>query len=109
MESGGRVRGFELTIDVVQRAGRRLVADRGPDRLATNHALQTEGLHQPCHGAAGNIVTLTLQLPPDLAHAKAAEVLPEHPLALCHQGVIPSRSRRQPRETGAPRGMSMVA
>jgi hypothetical protein len=29
-----RVHGLELTIDVVQWAGRRLVADRGPDRDA---------------------------------------------------------------------------
>src|ERR1700682_3515850 len=80
----------------------------GSDRLATDHALQTEGLHQPCHGAAGNIVTLTLQLPPDLAHAIDAEVLLEHPLNFWLQGVIPSRSRRQPGRIGAPGGMRMV-
>src|SRR5258707_4522040 len=80
---------LELTIDVVQRAGRRLVADRGPDRLATDHALQTEGLHQPCHGAAGNIVALTLQLLPGLAHAIDAEVLPRTPAELLASGRHP--------------------
>src|SRR5580704_238409 len=69
---------------------------------------QTEGLHQPCHGAAGNIVTLTLQLPPDLAHAIDTEVLLDHPLNIWLQGVIPSRSRRQPGRIGAPGGMRMV-
>jgi hypothetical protein len=63
---------------------------------------QTEGLHQPCHGAAGNIVTLTLQLPPDLAHAIDAEVLLYHPLNFWLQDVIPSRSRRQPGRIGTP-------
>ena len=47
---------LELPIDVVQRARRRLVADRGSDRLAADHALQTEASHQPCHCAAGNVV-----------------------------------------------------
>ena len=34
-----RARRVELAIDVVQRAQRRLVADRGPDGLAADHAL----------------------------------------------------------------------
>ncbi len=80
------------------------MADRGPDRLATDHALQTEGLHQPRHGAAGNIVALTLQLPADLAHAIDAEV----PLNFWLQRAIPSRSRRPPGRTGAPGDMRMV-
>jgi UvrD-like helicase C-terminal domain len=67
-----------------------------------------KGLHQPCHGAAGNIVALTLQLPPHLAHAIDAEVLLEHPLNFWLQGVIPSRSRRQPGRIGAPGSMRMV-
>ena len=53
------VRGLELPIDMVQRARRRFVADRGSDRLAADHALQTKGSHQPRHGAAGNIVALS--------------------------------------------------
>src|SRR5580693_5517312 len=69
---------------------------------------QTEGLHQPCHGAAGNIAAFTLQLPPDLAHAIDTEVLLDHPLNIWLQGVIPSRSRRQPGRIGAPGGMRMV-
>src|SRR6202051_101791 len=40
-----RPRGLELPVHVVQRARRRLVADRGPDRLATDNTLQTHGSH----------------------------------------------------------------
>src|ERR1700730_12718444 len=99
---------LELPIDVIQRAWRRLVADRGSDRLAADHALQTKGSHQPCHGAAGNVVTFALQLPPDLAHAVDTEVLLEPPPNLLNQGVIPPRPRRQSGRIGAPGDMRMV-
>ena len=73
--------GLELPIDVVQRARRGFVADRGPDRLAADHALQVKASHQPRHSAAGNIVALTLELPPDFAPARDTEVLLYHPPA----------------------------
>ena len=66
---------MELAIDVVQWTRRRLVADRGPDVLAADHALQTHAPHQPLHGATGNVKVLALQLPPDFAHSIDHEVL----------------------------------
>jgi hypothetical protein len=68
-----RPRRLELPPDVIQRARRCLVADRGPDRLAADHALQAHLPHQARHRAAGHIVTLAQQLPPDLAHAVDAK------------------------------------
>jgi hypothetical protein len=35
-------------------------ADRRPDRLAANRALQAKGSHQPLHCAAGNLATFPL-------------------------------------------------
>src|SRR5258708_17204356 len=103
-----RPRGPELPIDVVQWTRRRLVADRSSDWLATDHALQADASHQTRHGAASDPVPFALQLPPDLAHAIDPEVLLEHSLNFWLQGVIPSRSRRQPGRIGAPGGMRMV-
>jgi hypothetical protein len=39
---------------VIERARRRLVADRRPHRLGTDHALEAKPRHQPLDGAAGN-------------------------------------------------------
>src|ERR1700730_17448300 len=60
---------------MIQRAWRGLVADRGPDGFAADDPLQTHVPHQSRHCATGNIEAFTLELPPDLAHAVAAEVV----------------------------------
>ena len=91
-----RPRRLELAIDVVQRAWRGLVADRGSDRLAADDALQAHASHQPRHGAAGHVLALPPQLPPDLAHAIDLEVLLEHARDLGFRRGIPLRPRRQP-------------
>src|SRR5271155_6232152 len=67
----------ELAVDMIQRTRGGLVADRGFDRLATDHALQAHAPHQSLHGASGDILALAAQLPPDLAHAVGVEVLRE--------------------------------
>ena len=74
-----RCHGFELTIDVIQRAGHRLIADRSLDGLATDNPLQSQTLHQARYSAAGNIEPVALHLSPDLAHAMDREVLGENP------------------------------
>jgi hypothetical protein len=48
---------------------------RGSLGLATHHALQAELAHQPLDGAAGDLDTLPLELPPHLAGAVHLEVL----------------------------------
>src|ERR687885_2997294 len=55
-----RRRRLELTIDAILWARGRLVADRRPDRLAADCALQTHAPHQSLHRAAGNLATLPL-------------------------------------------------
>src|SRR6202158_3586250 len=50
-----RPRCLELPVHAVQRARRRLVADRGSDRLATDYTLQTPGLRHAPNRAAGNL------------------------------------------------------
>ena len=48
-------RRMELAVDMIERARRRLVADRRPHGLASDHTLQAEKVrHQPLDGAAGN-------------------------------------------------------
>jgi hypothetical protein len=66
---------MELPVDVIERARRSLVADRGPHRLATDYPLQTQIAHQPLDGASGHGEALAVHLPPDLAHAVNAEIL----------------------------------
>ena len=64
-----RPRCLELPVHVVQRARRRLVADRGPDRPATDNTLQTHRSHQAPNSATGNFPAVASQLPPNLSHA----------------------------------------
>src|SRR6476646_8811529 len=59
---------LELAVDVIQRAWRSLVADRGFDGFAANYPLQAHGLHQSRHCATGNVEAFALELSPDLAH-----------------------------------------
>src|SRR5690606_7934895 len=51
--------------------------------------------HKPSDCAAGDVVTLPLQLSPDLAHAIDLEVLVEHPAYLDHHGNVASSAGRQ--------------
>src|ERR1700733_8557755 len=44
--------GVELSVDMILRARRRLVADRGSHRLAADYPLQTHAPHQPLDRAA---------------------------------------------------------
>ena len=57
------VRGWhtELAVDAVERARRRLVAHRGPHRLAADDASKPHIAHQPRHRAAGNKDALSPQ------------------------------------------------
>src|SRR3979490_1110077 len=101
-------RRVKLAIDVVQRTRVPRVADRGPDRLAADHALQSHASHQPLYGAAGNVKALALQLPPDLAHAIDLEVLRKDAGDLRLQRHIPPRSRGELLRIGALGDMGMV-
>ena len=49
---------LELAVDVIQRAWRGLVADRGSDRFAADDPLQAHVPHQSRHRATGNIEAL---------------------------------------------------
>jgi hypothetical protein len=66
---------MELSVDVIERARRSLVADRGSYRLATDYPLQTQIAHQPLDGASGHSKALAVHLPPDLPHTVNAEIL----------------------------------
>ena len=79
----------ELAVDAVQWAGCRPVADRRPDRLAADHALQADDPHQPLHRAAGNSASFPLQLPPDLARTVDLEILREHAPDIRLERLIP--------------------
>jgi hypothetical protein len=80
---------------MIQRTRRGLVADRGFDRLATDHALLAQAPHQSLHGASGDVLALAAQLPPDLAQAVDVEVLREDTPDLNLADRIPLRARRQ--------------
>ena len=81
---------------MIQRARRRLVADRRAHRLAADDTPQAHLTHQPLHRAAGDGEALPLQLSPDLSRAVDGEVLGEHPGDLGLQTQVPARPRRQP-------------
>src|SRR6476659_188319 len=68
---------LELAVDVIQRAWRGLVADRGFDGFAADDPLQTHVPHQSRHRTTGNIEALALELSSDLAHAIDPEILIE--------------------------------
>ena len=87
---------MELPVDVIQRAWRRLVADRRPHGLATDHALQAKARHQPLDCAAGEREAFSPELPPDLPRAVDAEVLREDPLNLDRECGVPPRTGRTP-------------
>ncbi|MGY3362981.1 hypothetical protein ACVWZL_000106 [Bradyrhizobium sp. GM2.4] len=86
---------LELAVDVIKRAWRSLVADRGLDGFAADGPLQTHVPHQSRHRATGNIEAFALELAPYLAHAVDPEVLVEDAPDLDLQpGILPA-ARRQ--------------
>lgn len=101
-------RRLELVADVIQRAWRSLVADRGFDGLAANNPLQTHVPHQSRNRATGNIEAFTLELSPDLVHAVDGEVLIEHAPDLDLQGDVLPGARRQPGRIASLGHMGMV-
>ncbi|GAB7551054.1 hypothetical protein NRB_05510 [Novosphingobium sp. 11B] len=89
---------MELAVDLIERAWRRLVRDRGANRLAADHPLQTKISHQPLYSAACNIEALALHLPPHFAHTVDAEVLGKDPQNFGLQlFILPGTSRLQSR------------
>jgi len=86
---------MELPVHPIKRAWRGLVRYGGFDGFAANDAVQPNASHKPSDGAAGDVVTLPLQLSPDLAHAIDMEVLVEHPAYLDLHGDVASGAGRQ--------------
>src|SRR5258707_6072263 len=86
---------LELAVDVIQRAWRGLVADRGFNGFAADDPLQTHVPHQSRHRATGNIEALALELSPDLAHAIDPEILIEDaPNLDLQRGILPGAGRQ---------------
>ena len=73
---------------MIERARRRLVADRGAHWLAPGHACQAHLADQPRDRTASAGHARPYHLPPDLAHAVDCEVLGEHACDLGLQGPI---------------------
>ena len=95
-------------IDVIERAGRGLVAHRGARTAAADHPLESLFLHQTRHRAAGHVVPFPQQLPPDLAHAVDLEVLIENPFDLGTEHDVPLDARRCCLRLGAPGDVGVV-
>lgn len=91
-----RGRGMELAVDLIERTGSGLVADRCLHRLAADRPFETHLAHQPRDGAAGDVEAFPPQLPPDLAHPIDPEVLLEHAPHFDLEFLIALRPRRQP-------------
>ena len=87
---------MELAVDMVERERCGLVAHSGADGPAADDAFQAHRPHQAGHRAAGDVKTVALQLPPDLANAVDAEVGFEHASDLILYCLIPLRPSRQP-------------
>jgi hypothetical protein len=93
---------------MIERAWRRLVLHRCPDRLAADDALQAEIGHQALHCAACYENAFTHQLPPDLARAIHLEVLGEDAGDLRLQRHVPPRPLRELPGIGPLGGMLVV-
>jgi hypothetical protein len=93
---------------MIQRARRRLILHRCPDRLATHDALEAEIGHQSRHCAACYGNAFTHHLSPDLAHPIDLEVLGEDPGDLRLQRHIPLRPRRELPRIGPLGGVVVV-
>jgi hypothetical protein len=86
---------MELAVHMIQRAWRRLVADRRLHRLAPDRTPQAHVPHQSFNGATGDRDALPVHLPPDLAGTVDLEVLGKDAddLRLQHQVLL--RPRRE--------------
>jgi len=84
-----------VSVHPVEWAWGGLIADRRADRFAANGAVQPHYPHKPSDSAAGDVEALSLQLPPDLAHAIDLEILIEHPAYLDLQADIAAGADRQ--------------
>ena len=104
-----RRRRVELPVHLVERARRRLVADRRLHRLAPDDALEAHLPHQPLHRATGDIEPFALHLAPDLPHAIDLEVLGEYPRDIGLQLQIPAGPGGQPRGVVPLANMLVVA
>ena len=81
---------MELSVHLIQRTGGRPVADRCPQRLASDRSPKAHVPHQPGDRAAGCGEALPPQLTPDLAYTIDTEVLLEHALDLDPQIGVPT-------------------
>lgn len=106
-EPVGRGR-LELSVHLIQRTRRRLVAERRAHRLAADHALKAQVPHQPLDRATGDGEPLTPHLPPDLAHAVNTEVLGEDAQHLGPERFVTLEPGRTPGRIAAPGEMLMV-
>lgn len=88
---------MELAVDVIERARRRPVADRGVNGLASNDTLEAELPYQPLHRESRNIEPFPLHLSPNLPDAIDREVLGKDPHDLGLEGLIALGTGRQPR------------
>ena len=103
-----RRRSVELSVHVIQWTGGRLVADRCPQRLASDRPSKAHAPHQSRHRAASWGEAFPPQLTPDLAHAIDAEVLLEHASDLDFQIRVAADPLGQARRIGAPGGVGVV-
>jgi hypothetical protein len=103
-----RRRRMEDPVHMIERAWRSLVGHRGAQGLAADNTVQTRAAHQARHGAASELASFSLHLPPDLAHAIDLEVLVENPFDLRQQGGIAPRSDREFGRIATPRGRRVV-
>src|SRR5262252_617317 len=88
----------ELAVDQIGRPLGQLVGDRGPLRLAPDHAFQAHLAHQARHPFPTDRDVLPVQLPPDLLDPVDLEVLLAHTLDLdLELGVTQPAGRGRPR------------
>jgi hypothetical protein len=91
-----RARGAELPVDPIQRARCGFVADRRPQALAANNAVQPKGFHQPLNIASGRIETFPAQLPPYLPGAIDGKIFRKNALYFRREFTVALRPLRQP-------------
>ena len=98
----------ELPVHMIQRTEGCLVADRCPQRLATDRPPNAHVPHQPGDRTARDGEAFPPQLPPDFAHAIDAEVLLEHAPDLDLQIRVAADPVGQPGGISAAGDMGMI-
>ena len=98
----------ELSVDLVERARRRLVADGCAHRLAADYALEAGIAHEPFYRASGDAKAFAVHLSPDLTYAVDAEVFGEHAQNLGLQRLVPLGAGRHPRRISPLRDVLVV-